>query len=818
MNKRLAYSCIPLLALAIAFEAYQFPVSIAATKVNKVSSSARNLSPGDGSQRRTMGDNVLVGSFTMHVQIQQNRVVVMDSGGANAAAVPATQLTANFVMWDPNSRTATINVAIGNTGRATLFGPLKAIVTKVAPPKVVARNTDSGTGPGSWQWTYGADTLGGTTRLFPASVSGLKEWKFQSLQPMDFQVDVEVLAGVPLAPGIGGTVVGSDGTRVTVQPDSIPYEVLIDISSAPRSAVSAPLGALEFVGAANLTFEPSVFNSSFLPPNAPLQISLPAPPTLTTSNFVVGQQMLSDSISGSEPGLQQQLVATDTASLVSGSIVTEANIFPGIFGGGLFVFVANHGSGFATGTVSDASGPRGGAVVSNTTNTLVSVTDGAGHYTLYINGGPFTVTGFDPFRGSMGSGLGNISVSGSTVVANISLAPLATPPVTRDGIRNGGFERGNLTSWASAGAADVRQQFGPTSTGVIIRPTEGQWMADINTGLGAVGGVGSSLKQQFVVPAGVGTFRFDFDFISEEFPEFVGSIFDDSFRAVITTPNGQSTIAQVSVNQSGGFTLIGDCGFPGGDNTCGHTGWRQGSVDLSAFAGTGMPIMVDLIFSANDAGDNIYDTHVLIDNLRFSTLWVDVKIITGSAANVAMVRQTVRDANEILSQAGLNVRIRNVQTVADPGGLLDTDITWTTECRPFLFCLFGGGTTKGVPTAEELALLALARSATATDLNSYFVRSFTGLAGIAGIAIGPDDFHDVNILTNSGIIQADVGLGGNVMAHEIGHILISPQRAGDVLEHSAPAGNFLSTTPVLGTVNRQQSANINRVGAPLPVS
>jgi uncharacterized surface anchored protein len=61
-------------------------------------------------------------------------------------------------------------------------------------------------------------------------------------------------------------------------------------------------------------------------------------------------------------------------------------------------------------------------------------------------------------------------------------------------------------------------------------------------------------------------------------------------------------------------------------------------------------------------------------------------------------------------------------------------------------------------------------------------------------------------------------LGGNVMAHEIGHILISPQRAGDVLEHSAPAGNFLSTTPVLGTVNRQQSANINRVGAPLPVS
>jgi hypothetical protein len=635
---------------------------------------------------------------------------------------------------------------------------------------------------------------------------------------MDFQVNLEVLAGVPLPPNIGGTIVGADGTSVTVQPNSIPYEVLIDISSAPASAVSAPLGELEFVGAANLTFEPAVFNSSFLPPTAPLQISLPAPATLTTSNFVVGQQMLSDFINEPQPGLQEQLVATDTASLVSGDIVTEADIFPGIFGGGLLVFVANHGSGFATGIVSDASGPRPGAVVSNNTNTLVSVTNGAGRYTLYINGGPFTVTGFDPFRGSTGSGSGTVTISGSTVAANISLSPLATPPVTRDGIRNGGFERGNLTSWATSGASNVREQFGPTSSGFVIGPTEGQWMADINTGPGSVGGVGSSLKQQFVVPAGVRTLRFNFDFISEEFPEFVGSIFDDSFRAVIATPNGQTTIAQVSVNQSGGFTLIGDCGFPGGDSTCGHTGWREGSVDLSAFAGTGMSITVDLIFSANDAGDNIYDTHVLIDNLRFSTLWLDVKIISGSAATMAMVRQTVRDANEILSQAGLNVRLRNVQTVADPGGLLDTDITWTTECRPFLLCLIGLGTTKGVPTAEEIALMSLARSATATDLNSYFVRSFTGLAGVAGFAFGPDDFHDVNILTNSGIIQADVGLGGNVMAHEIGHVLISPLSAGDVLEHSAPAGNFLSTTPALGTVNRQQSANINRVGAPLPVS
>ena len=97
----------------------------------------------------------------------------------------------------------------------------------------------------------------------------------------------------------------------------------------------------------------------------------------------------------------------------------------------------------------------------------------------------------------------------------------------------------------------------------------------------------------------------------------------------------------------------------------------------------------------------------------------------------------------------------------------------------------------------------------------------TGLLGggaAAGLALGPDDFCvAINILVNSGTFQMDIGLGGNILAHELGHLLISPQTAGNVLEHGAAAGNFLSTTPALGVVNRQQSANINRVGLPISV-
>lgn len=612
----------------------------------------------------------------------------------------------------------------------------------------------------------------------------------------------------------GGVVRGPRGTSVMIEPNSIDYEALIGIAPAAPSDVVAPLGNLRMVAAVEIILQPIGFNSEFLPPSTPLQISVPAPPgILEGEELLVTQQVLTDFIGEPEPGLREQLVPVDMASVIGGNIVTQTDIFPGILGGGLFAIVEASGSGLATGIVSDATGPRPGVVVSNNTNTLVSITDAAGRYTLFISGGPFTVTGFDPFRGSSGAAGGNIVAPGSTVTVDIFLNPLTAPPNTRDGIRNGGFERGNITSWSFTGAARTIQQLGPTSIGVVIRPTEGQWMADINTGTGAVGEVGSGLKQRFIVPAGVRTLRLDFNFVSEEFPEFVGTIFNDAFQAIITTPNGEMIFGQVSVNQSGGFTLIGDCFFPGGDDTCGQTGWREASVDLSAFAGMNAPITVELLFSAIDAGDDIYDTHVLVDNIRFGTVFVDANVINGANANQARIQAEVLQATEILSQAGLNVRLGNAQVINDPGSLLDTDATWTTgpACTD--------GRVNGRLTAEETQLMGLARSATVTDLNVYYSRSLTGIGALA-ITVGPDDFCvDVNILTNSGVIMSD-NVFPETLAHEMGHMLISPATAGSVLEHNvADVTNIMNAprTVQRTIVNRQQSANINRPGAPLVV-
>lgn len=622
--------------------------------------------------------------------------------------------------------------------------------------------------------------------------------------------------GVPLPAGVGGFVSGNSGTGITVPDGAIPFNALVGVEPQPATNIVAPPGDLPVVGALKVILQPTSFNDTAAPVTG-LKLSIPAPPSTSATEFIIARQVVAD-FTGENPGLREQLLVVDTATLIGGQIVGDGGThINGVFEGGDFVVLENVGSGFVTGTVLDGGVARAGAVVSNDTNTLITVTGALGGYTLYISGGPFQVTAFDPFRGKAGSASGTIVIHGDTVNANISMTPVPASAPTRDGIRNAGFERGDVTSWIVVGSATASQQLTSTTSGgnlgITILPTEGQWFGDINTGTGAAGALGSSLTQDFIVPAGAKILTFDYDFVSEEFPEFVESQFDDSFRALITTPNGDTTIAEVSVNASQGFTLIGDCGFPGGDVTCGHTGWRTGSVDLSAF-GAGQRITVRLLFSAEDRGDSIFDTHVLIDNLRFSTVWIDAKIVNGAAADEARVRANVVAANEILSQAGINVRIRRVLGVPDPASLLVTDLSWVTpDTCP-------DGRLNAHLTSEETVLMGLQRSAILSDLNAYYVQSGNGtnISNPDGFAIGPDDFCvDVNIGTNAGVLVMDIG-DGNTLAHVIGHLLISPARLDSTLEHEADAGNFMRPgAPPLGVLNRDQSANINRIGAPLLV-
>jgi len=172
---------------------------------------------------------------------------------------------------------------------------------------------------------------------------------------------------------------------------------------------------------------------------------------------------------------------------------------------------------------------------------------------------------------------------------------------------NGSFEDGNTNGWSGEGDVRVISQLGP------LDPEDGIYMAIISTGLGSVNDSNSSIKQEFYVPTGVTNLSFDYNVVSEEPTEWVGSIYDDRFEALLSSSNGGTvTISYESINTSS-WTQVSGIDFYEGDSTTYMTGWKHVTYDVSSFINNGS---VTLTFHTWDNGDSVYDTAVLIDNVR----------------------------------------------------------------------------------------------------------------------------------------------------------------------------------------------------------
>ena len=180
---------------------------------------------------------------------------------------------------------------------------------------------------------------------------------------------------------------------------------------------------------------------------------------------------------------------------------------------------------------------------------------------------------------------------------------------------NGSFEDPvDLSGWTEEGDVRVLNKLGAVNT------THNAKMAILTTGIGSgtsdyTGSTeGSTLSQKFLVSGNVTTLSFDYNVVSEEPMEYVGSSFDDKFYAVIIDENGNSTqIAYESVNTSS-WTQVTGINFEGGDSTAYQTGWKTVSVDISAYQGQ----YITIRFVTFDVGDSAYDTAGLIDNVRVS--------------------------------------------------------------------------------------------------------------------------------------------------------------------------------------------------------
>lgn len=141
-----------------------------------------------------------------------------------------------------------------------------------------------------------------------------------------------------------------------------------------------------------------------------------------------------------------------------------------------------------------------------------------------------------------------------------------------------------------------------------------------------------TLTLQLNLPPGATRLSFDFNFLSAEFPDYVGTVFNDSFSAVLTDSSGVHEIARSSVNSAAfiaasasnaggsGFDIFTedpadvDTDFPGGLPDAGLTGFRSVNVPLAG----GGPATLTLTIA--DLGDGILDSAVVLDNLVISSV------------------------------------------------------------------------------------------------------------------------------------------------------------------------------------------------------
>lgn len=391
-----------------------------------------------------------------------------------------------------------------------------------------------------------------------------------------------------IIPPEGGNINGEDGLVLIVPAGATSSPIQVKISPLQENNLGAsPPPNTTFLGGAAIDMD-----QNELADNA--DISMPAPAGVPDGAEVYLAKIV-------EYSGQTMFQMVDTAIVQNGTITSQAPAFPGVINSGSYAFLWAQNVGWVGGQVKRSNIAVKGAVVTLTGGYWLDIADSAGSYSLPAWAGNFVVVAFDPITADHGEKQGYLPYSGASVVANVTIGT-STGPI-QNTILNGDFETGNLTGWQLSGGGEVVSSFGP------IMPFQGNFMGKITTGAGAIGGASSALEQSFKVPAGATTLRIRYNFVSDEYPEWVGSSYNDVFNATLFTPDGSTEIAFEEVN-SAPFSPVS--GIPGG-GTWGQTGWREAHVNVSAWAGKTDTITL----SVHDVGDTVVDTVVLFDNIQF---------------------------------------------------------------------------------------------------------------------------------------------------------------------------------------------------------
>ncbi len=176
-----------------------------------------------------------------------------------------------------------------------------------------------------------------------------------------------------------------------------------------------------------------------------------------------------------------------------------------------------------------------------------------------------------------------------------------------EAVFNGSFEIGDLSEWQVSGTASSITELSS------LLPVIGNRMAILSTGP-SESGVETTLSKSISIQPGVTELpiEFTYNFITEEYPEFINSQFDDTLLISLTLPDGTvKDLITESVNGSE-FTLVEGLDLPEGDDTAGQTGFKTVNFVIPVTEGEG-----EYRINISDQEDGLYDSVLLIDNIRF---------------------------------------------------------------------------------------------------------------------------------------------------------------------------------------------------------